>query len=168
MLLGTRTVPREDMGCSSAELVYGAPLTVPGDFISSCSIRSDSKFQLQRLRDQVSSLAPIPTSQHGVVPTSVARDLQQAKFVFIRRDAHRTPFQRPYEGPYKELQPGLKTFRIDRGGKPETITVDRLKPVHIDLEYPSVPQPHRRPLQNPQPAHTGTTQHYNPVAPNSL
>ena len=85
------------MGCSSAELVYGAPLTVPGDFISSHSIRSDSKFQLQRLHDQVRSLAPIPTSQHGVVPASVPRDLQQAKFVFIRRDAHRTPFQHSYE-----------------------------------------------------------------------
>ena len=74
----------------------------------------------------------------------------------------------PNEGPYKGLQPGLMTFRIDRGGKPETITVNRLKPAHIDLEHPSVPQPHRRPLQNPQPAHTGTTQHHNPDAPNSL
>ena len=119
MLLGIRTVPGEDMGCSSAELVYGAPLTVPGDFISSHIIRSDSKFQLHRLHDHVRSLAPISTSQHGVVPASVPRDLQQAKFVLIRQDAHRTPFQRPYQGPYKVL----KTFRVDRG-KPETITVN--------------------------------------------
>ena len=77
--------------------MYGAPLTVPGDFISSHSIRSDSKFQLQRLHDQVRSLAPIPTSQHVVVTASVPRDLQQAKFVFIRRDAHDTPFQHSYE-----------------------------------------------------------------------
>ena len=137
--------------------MYGAPLSVPGDFISSYSTCSDSKFQLQRLRDQVRSLAPIPTSQHGVVPDSVPRDLQQAKFVFIRRDAHRTPFQRPYEGPYKVIQPGFKTFKIDRGGRPETVTVDRLKPAHIDLEHPvqpSVPQSHGRPLANPQPAPT--------------
>ncbi|KAI0241039.1 hypothetical protein LSAT2_002963, partial [Lamellibrachia satsuma] len=33
VLLGIRTAPKEDLGCSSAELVYGAPLTVPGDFI---------------------------------------------------------------------------------------------------------------------------------------
>ena len=171
VLLGIRTVPREDLGCSSAELVYGAPLSVPGDFISSHSTCSDSKFQLQRLRDQVRSLAPIPTSQHGVVPDSVPRDLQQAKFVFIRRGAHRTPFQRPYEGPYKVIQPGFKTFKIDRGGRPETVTVDRLKPAHIDLEHPvqpSVPQSHGRPLANPQPAPTGTTHYHNPHTSKSL
>ena len=33
VLLGVRTAPKEDLGCSSAEMVYSAPLTVPGDFI---------------------------------------------------------------------------------------------------------------------------------------
>ena len=32
VLLGIRTAPKEDLGCSSAELVYGAPVTVPGEF----------------------------------------------------------------------------------------------------------------------------------------
>ena len=94
--------------------MYGAPLTVPGDF--SHSICSDSKFHLQRLCEQVCLLAPIPTCQRGAVLALVPCDLQQAKFVFIRLNAHRTPFQLPYEGPYKLLQPGLKTFKIDRGG----------------------------------------------------
>eukprot|EP00731_Ephydatia_muelleri_P031013 Em0022g527a len=30
VLLGIRTAPKDDLGCSLAELVYGAPLTVPG------------------------------------------------------------------------------------------------------------------------------------------
>ena len=33
VLLGIRTVPKEDLDCSSAEMVYGSPLTVPGDFL---------------------------------------------------------------------------------------------------------------------------------------
>jgi hypothetical protein len=78
-------------------------------------------FQLQHLWDRIRSLAPIPTSQHGAVPATIPRDLQEAKFVFIRRDAHCTPFQRPYEGPSRVIQPGAKTFKIDRGGKAETI-----------------------------------------------
>ena len=32
VLLGIRTAPKEDLGSSTAELVYGSPLTVPGDF----------------------------------------------------------------------------------------------------------------------------------------
>ena len=133
MLLGIRTAPKEDLGCSSAELVYGAPLTVPGDFIPSATIHSDHQSHLQHLRGQVRSLAPVPTSQHGAVYGSVPGNLQLAKFVFIRRDAHRGPLQRPYEGPFKVLQPGPKTFLIDIGGKPETISADRLKPAHVDL-----------------------------------
>ena len=170
ILLGIRTAPKEDLGSSSAELVYGAPLTVPGDFIPSHSTPSDNKCRIQRLRDQVRSLAPIPTSQHGTVPVSVPRDLQQAKFVFIRRDAHRTPLQRPYEGPYKVLQPGLKSFKIDKGGRPELITVDRLKPAHLDLEHflqPPVPRSRGRPPRNPQSTPTGTTQHRNLNSPDT-
>ena len=34
-LLGIRTTPKEDTNCSTAELVYGSPLTVPGEFIPS-------------------------------------------------------------------------------------------------------------------------------------
>ena len=31
-LLGIRTVPKDDLYCSSAKLVYGCPLLVPGEF----------------------------------------------------------------------------------------------------------------------------------------
>ena len=41
VLLGFRTAPKEDLGCSPAVIVYGAPLTVPGDFIPHCSFHSD-------------------------------------------------------------------------------------------------------------------------------
>ncbi|KAK3892978.1 hypothetical protein Pcinc_003157 [Petrolisthes cinctipes] len=34
VLLGIRTAPKEDLATSSAELVYGAPLILPGDFIA--------------------------------------------------------------------------------------------------------------------------------------
>ena len=148
VLLGIHTAPKEDLGCSSAELVYGTPLTVPGDFVPSLTIHSDHRNHLQRLREQIRTLAPIPTSQHGTVCGSVPGSLQQAKFVFIRRDAHRGPLQRPYEGPFKVIQTGSKTFLVDIGGKSETISVDRLKPAHVDLEQPvkvAVPRPRGRP-----------------------
>ena len=43
VLLGIRTVPKEDLRTSSAELVYGAPLTVPGDFVGLNNILLISK-----------------------------------------------------------------------------------------------------------------------------
>ena len=169
VLLGIRTAPKEDLGCSSAELVYGAPLTVPGDFIANHGHHSDHSFQLQRLRDQVRTLAPVPTSRHGTAPVSVPSELQRAKFVFIRRDTHHTPLQRPYEGPFKVIESGPKTFKVDIGGKTKIVTVDRLKLAHLDVDSPvQVAQPRPRgrppgkhhpapsppPVQTPQPSTT--------------
>ena len=138
VLLGIRTAPKDDLGCSSAELVYGTPLTVPGDFFVNHNSQLEHHSHLRQLRDQVRLHVPMPTSQHGVVPSSIPRNLKQSKFVFVRRDSHRTPLQRPYEGPFKVIQSGDKTFTVDRGGRQEMISVDRLKPAFIDLESPAV------------------------------
>jgi hypothetical protein len=48
VLLGLRAVPKEDTGVSSAELVLGAPLTLPGEFLSSAE--PPAKEFLDRLR----------------------------------------------------------------------------------------------------------------------
>ena len=37
VLLGIVVAPKGDLQCSSAELVYGGPLSVPGDFLPSHS-----------------------------------------------------------------------------------------------------------------------------------
>ncbi len=148
VLLGIRTTPKEDLGCSSAELVYGYPLTVPGEFVPEHSIH-DPLSHLRRIRDTVRSLVPVPTSQHGAVPTAVPGNLHNAKYVFIRRDAHHSPLQRPYEGPFRVVQSGPKTFQVDVGGRVDTISIDRLKPAYLDPEQP-IPDIARRPRGRPR------------------
>ena len=104
----------------------------------------------------------MPTSQHGSTPISTPPNLQHFQYVFIRRDTHRTPLQRPYEGPFKVLQPGDKTFTIDIGGRKDTVSVDRLKPAHVDLELPvpvAEPKHRGRPPTKVQPT---STQSYTP------
>ena len=144
VLLGIRTAPKEDLGTSSAELVYGAPLTVPGDCLPSCTESAPPNVTLQRLRERVGSLAPTPMSRHGDRPSAVPPDLSTTEYVFIRRDTLLPPLHRPYDGPYRILRRGDKTFEIDRGGTPEVVTVDRLKPAHLDLTQPVQPGVPRR------------------------
>ena len=118
----------------------------------------------------ICSLVPVPTSRHGAISSFVPCNLQQARFVFIHRDAHRTPLQRPYDGPFKVIQPGPKAFQVDIGGKTETISVHRLKLAHMDLEYPAqVAEPrHRgRPHKHPQPPPRHTARYHTHGTPNT-
>lgn len=144
VMLGLRTVPKEDLGASSAEMVYGAPLTVPGDFVGP-SQQPEASQHLRKLREQVGRLAPAPNSWHRQQSPAVPSALGSSEFVFVRRDGHKTPLQTPYNGPFKVLERGPKAFKIDYGGRTELISLDRLKPAHVDpMEPVQVAQPPRR------------------------
>ena len=145
VLLGLRTVPKEDLDTSSAELVYGEPLTVPGEFVNPNSRLHSSNNLFHSLAER---FAPIPTSHHGLSTPSIPPSLKNARFVFVRRDCHRGPLQRPYDGPYPVITPGPKTFRVMIGRREEVISIDRLKPAHVDLTQPVLvaqPRRHGRP-----------------------
>ena len=136
VLLGIRTVPKEDLGCSLAEMVYGAPLTVPGDFLPRGQDTDDVAHFLPRLRETVRKLAPRPPVPHGTKSSSVPTALADSRFVFVRRDSHRPPLTPPYEGPYKVLVHGDKSFVLDYGTRQDSVSIDRLKPAFIDPMTP--------------------------------
>ncbi|RUS81700.1 hypothetical protein EGW08_010562 [Elysia chlorotica] len=134
VLLGLRTVPKEDLETSSAELVYGEPLTVPGEFFHKDAHQSPvPNINFQTILQKI---APPPVLHHGYLPPNLSPTLKDSHFVFIRRDCHRGPLQRPYDGPFRVITPGDKTFLVMVGGREELISVDRLKPAHVDLANP--------------------------------
>jgi len=134
VLLGIRTAPKEDLDTSSAEMVFGAPLLY-------LVISWDPTEFLPALR----SIRP-----------SVPADLFNSQFVFVRRDAHRSPLQRQYDGTYKVPEHGSKAFTLDFRGFPRLVSVDRLKPAHLDIDQPvTVTQPRRR--NRPAPSVPATT-----------
>ena len=138
VMLGLRCAPKEDLQASSAELVYGQTLRVPGDFIPDPTTPWSAARQRSALLETVGNLAPIPTSQHGVPAQHVPPDLKAASFVFVRHDAHRGPLHPPYDGPYCVVERGDKHFVVDIGGRHETVSLDRLKPACVDADQPVV------------------------------
>ncbi|GFO43156.1 Pol polyprotein [Plakobranchus ocellatus] len=154
ILLGLRTAPKEDIGSSAAELVYGIPLTVPGEFIDPFAKCVPSGIGRDSCYRNIKNLSPLPTVHHNLWAQShVPKSLRDSKFVFIRHDGHRGPLQRPYDGPFQVVASGDKTFRIMVGDREEIISVNRLKPAHIDLTNPvPVAQPPRRGRPPLQPA----------------
>ena len=99
VLLGLRCAPKEDLQSSSAELVYGQTLRVPGDFIPSTTARWSVAGQRATLLEAAKAFTPVPTSQHGAPAFCVPPHLQSADFVFVRHDAHRGPLAPPLRRP---------------------------------------------------------------------
>ena len=96
-------MPKENLNASPANLVYGSPLAVPGDFVPETANQPICE-QLRVLREKVDSLKPTPTSAHGIDrrQTNVPPSLAAAKFVFVRRGAKK-PLETPYVGPYEVI-----------------------------------------------------------------
>ena len=99
VLLGLRSAPKEDSAVSSAEMVYGSPLTLPGQFLDA----PDPPKQefIQDNKDKINHKPPPPTNHHNTLSLTsyIPNDLNKAKFVFIRSDGHVPPLS-----PREDLQ----------------------------------------------------------------
>lgn len=132
VLLGIRATLKTDLQASSAELLYGQPLRLPGDYFSTASdlLPHDGSYAKQlaaRMRRMRVSNTRIQT--HKVF---VPAGLSTCSHVFVRIDATRRPLERHYEGPFRVLQRKDRVFIVERHGKRETISIDRLKVAFIE------------------------------------
>ncbi|XP_064464953.1 uncharacterized protein LOC135376381 [Ornithodoros turicata] len=146
VLLGTRSSLKTDLRCSSADLVYGSPLRLPGAFftpVDSSAVPDPSSY-LDRLRsifrDMVATPPRTPRRSRTIF---CSPDLDTATHVFVRRDTLRAPLQPPYDGPFKVLHRADKYVEVQLPRGPDTITLDRLKPAHLaDIDAPLPPTTH--------------------------
>ena len=134
VLLGIRSSLKPDLGASAAELVYGTPLRLPGEFFSSAdSTVPDPSSFLSRLRQFSQSLRPVeprppPSSRVFYVPAA----LDDCTHVYVRVDSVRQPLATPYDGPFRVIRRADRVFELDFNGSPRTVSIDRLKPAHLD------------------------------------
>ena len=137
ILLGIRTSLKQDINSTAAEMVYGTTLRLPGEFIhssSSTSLSDTSEF-LTQLKTHFRTLQPIlPRLQ--LPHSSIPHALSTATHVFVRHDAVKKPLQPPYDGPYLVIKRTDKHFTLNINGRNDTVSIDRLKPAHIDHTHP--------------------------------
>ena len=127
VLLGLRAAPKEDSGVSSAELVYGCPLTLPGELISTPEVSPHEV--LDHVRRAAPPAVPTRPLTYAEVACKPLQQLMSSSFVFIRKGEFNVPALSPlYTGPFKVLSKGPKSFVLDLGGRHESVSVDRLKP----------------------------------------
>ena len=129
VLLGIRTSWRTELECSPSDLVYGMTVAVPGSFLE--PVKREELPTTDFVRDLYRSMRefePTQTSHHTVPKTHVPSSLATSEAVYIRDDAVRPPLVRPYNGPFKVLEKHDKYFVVDKKGKPDKVSIDRLKP----------------------------------------
>ncbi|XP_071442238.1 uncharacterized protein [Hetaerina americana] len=138
VLLGLRAAWKEDLGATAADLVYGASLRLPGEFLSPSpeTHPEDPTSFVTQLRAHIRKLSPHPASRHGGRRTFVFQDLPTASQVFVRNDAVRGALQPPYDGPFAVLQRGEKNFLLRRGNRDVRVAIDRLKPAYVAADDP--------------------------------
>jgi Integrase core domain len=140
VMLGLRAAPREDSGVSAAELVYGAPLTIPGLLISSPE-RPPEHF-VEQLRAGMPCVAPLKPPPQPDPGSSVLAPLRSASFVYVRSPPAAPSLAPLYRGPFEVIKRAEKFFILKIGGRFDAISVDCLKP---HLGGPTAPAlPHRR------------------------
>lgn len=155
VLLGIRSCFKEDLGASSAELVYGTTLRLPGEFFRSSptsSTPTHAEF-VQRLRSVMQKLQPTPTSRHSKTDVFIAKGLMESSHVFVRQDMVRRPLQQPYEGPFQVIKRDPKYFKLSIKGKEKNVSINRLKPAFFlnTEDIPTaVPQTRTGPTGTPQ------------------
>ena len=170
VLLGIRTSLKTDLNSTAAEMVYGSSLRLPGEFFQSShhhSLPDQSDF-VNRLRTHFRSLQTVPPrSATGI--SHIPPELSTSTHVFVRHDAIRKPLQPPYNGPYSVVKRTPKHFTVNINGRHDTVSIDRLKPAHIDFSAlpdsadpshghsNSSTQPHPHSLTPTSHAHTPAT-----------
>lgn len=150
VLLGIRTAVKSDIGCSAGELVYGTTLRLPGEFFTRGGDETpiSAGDYASRLRDIMCKLRATPPRPPTPRPTYVHPALWSCSHVFVRRDAVARPLQPPYDGPFQVLNRSSKQFTVDIRGRREVISIDRVKPAHIDNSeqaFPAFTAPPTRP-----------------------
>jgi hypothetical protein len=124
ILLGLRAAPKEDSAVSSAELLYGAPVALPAEFIAA------EEPPVELFVEKLRCIQPPPTRPLTYAQAAAACPpaLMAAEHVYVRRGGVIPPLSPLYVGPFRVKERAPKFFKLEVGGRDEVVLVDRLKP----------------------------------------
>ena len=159
VLLGIRSVPREDSPISPSEAVYGSPIVLPCEFLDSPELPSPEYF---RRIQQIIKNTPVAPPHHNSAPpcsepAQVPPSLLRSTHVFVREDASKPPLSPLYRAPYLVVSRTPKYFSLQVGSKTDSVSVDKLKPVLSEFPVTTQEAPRRGRPPSPVPPQPGET-----------
>ncbi|KAL1509078.1 hypothetical protein ABEB36_003876 [Hypothenemus hampei] len=152
VLIGLRTCYKEDIQASAAEMLYGTTLRVPGEFFLNEDLPTDTQVFLEKFRQHMRLIRPIPTAHHYKPKIFQFKDLFNCSHVFLRTDSVKKPLENPYSGPYQVVERRNDVFTILINNERVNISIDRLKPAYRIQE--DLTQSTNAPVVEPTPLRT--------------
>ncbi|XP_064475448.1 uncharacterized protein LOC135389315 [Ornithodoros turicata] len=138
ILLGIRTAFKPDFGGTSADMVYGSALRLPGDLVAPAPIITLSRADfVSRLQGAMASLRPESTRQLARRPAYQHPELSRCTHVFVRCNSVRKSLQPPYTGPHPVLHRSSSFFTVLINGRQDNVNIERLKPAWLDSTPPA-------------------------------
>ncbi|XP_026481841.1 uncharacterized protein LOC113389018 [Ctenocephalides felis] len=134
ILLRMRCVFKPDIQTSPAELVYGIPLSLPRDMVTTSKTEistEDIANFVTRIVQHMAKLRPTLAPDHTNKKVFIFQDLKTSTHVFLRNDTVRKSLQPPYSGPYKVIDRSDKTFTIQKATQNIKASIDRVKPAYM-------------------------------------
>lgn len=140
VLFGLRNCFRDDTGYSSAELVYGTSMKLPGEFFEQPSTNTTYEEFMRSIQESIAKMTSVPKRQCHRQSIFVHPELNECSHVFVRCDRLQKSLCPPYEGPFPVIKRMKKAFLIRMKGKETVISIDRLKPAFlINTDCENVP-----------------------------
>jgi hypothetical protein len=120
VLMGLRAAPTVDTGVSASEVVFGAPLVLPGLILNTGEPPPADFIAKLRQSGPLPPSRPLSYSQMAAKPAAA---LLSAAFVYVRKGGTIPPLSPLYSGPYRVLASGPKIFRLQVGEREETVSM---------------------------------------------
>ena len=117
-------------------MIYGTTLRLPGEFTKQYTVDANTDLEnyLDKLRVAMSRLRLCPPRETQQRNIFQFKEIATCTHVFLRRIAIVPPLTAPYDGPYKVVARSGRVMKILVKGKVETVSLDRVKPAHLECE----------------------------------
>ena len=135
-------------------MIYRTTLRLPGEFTKQYTV----VVAMSRLR----LCPPRDTQQHNIFQF---KGIATCTHVFLRRIAIAPPLTTTYDGPYKVVARSGRVIKILVKGKVETVSLDRVKPTHLECEPMTGTTIQRKTPSKPRRSTATRTSSRNPQGP---
>ena len=105
VVLGCHAAIKEDQGYSSAELIFGAPLSLLGQMLTPKDLYTN------RLQAYFGKLPPMHPREQ-TIKSSAPKDISAWTHIFLRKDTVKAPHTSPHTGPNRVVSRTDKLFTL--------------------------------------------------------